>query len=163
MGFYNDGCDDYDDRSYITAPDNSTGGSGSYVTVGYVEPVLGPVGVGASVTVTSRGDVLVSGVVSTAGPIAVAGTTPAGVAPADYLTGGAVSGNLPNGVGATIGIPTNASTAQPTYGTAGAGVSYTVQPTQVYNSFVNSVINGVTNIVNQAVNYGNNAMGVPAH
>jgi hypothetical protein len=163
MGFYNDGgSGGYDDSiSYVTEPDNSTGGG--YVTVGYVEPIIGPVGVGASVTVTSNGDVLVSGVAGTAGPIAVAGTTPAGVAPADERPGGAAGANLPNGAGATIGIPTSSSTAQPTYGTAGAGVSYTVQPTQVYNSFVNGVVNGVTNIVNQAVNYANGAMGVPAH
>lgn len=162
MGFYNDDVDDYsDDKSYITAPDNSTGGS--YVTVGAVAPVAGPAGVGGAVTVTSQGDVLVSAVAGTAGPIATMGTTPPGTSPASYLTGPAVSANLPNGFGATVGIPTNSSTVEPTVGTPGVSISYTVQPTQVYNSFVNSVVNSVNNIVNQAVNYANNAMGVPAH
>lgn len=158
----------YEDEDYGGSADSGSGDSGDsggsssssssssetggkYTTVGGVSPV----GVGAAVTVTDKGDTLISVVIGNPGKIISTGTTPAGEDGKDWLSGLGGSVTLPNGAGAA----TNYSSVQPTVsppGGAGASVSYTVP----LNNNPVPVTDQIRNVVNDAVNYANHAIGI---
>lgn len=157
--YEDDDYSSYDDGgSYADSGDSSSSGSsssneagGKYTTVGGVTAV----GVGGSVTVTDKGDTLVSIVVGNPGKIITTGTTPSGQDPKDWLSGFGGSVNLPNGAGAA----TNFDSVQPTVsppGGAGASVSYTVP----LNSNPVPLSDQFKNVIHDAVNYSNHAVGI---
>lgn len=84
-----------------------------------------PIGFGASVTVTSQGDVLVTGHSGSPGPIVTVGATPPGTN-ASYLEGGAISANLPTGAGVSIPAGGSLNDAHATWGTPGFNYGQTV-------------------------------------
>lgn len=161
-GFFSSSfCSAYNDSSTYSGID-------TYSSFGYVEPLLGPVGLGGSVTFTASGDVLLSGVAGTGGPIISAGMAPAGQSATSYLSGAGMSFN-PAGaagtLGVTTGVPLSDSAFTPTIGTPGASASYTASVGSIYcgavdslNSAVSNFTNAVNNVYNQAVRYGSGAI-----
>lgn len=123
---------------------------------------IGPWGVGGSVTVTSQGDVLVTGLVGTPGPVGTIGATPPGTN-ASYLEGGATNINIGTGAGVSIPEQGGINNAHPTWGTPGLSYGETVNAVDAAQAAAEQAQAEAIRIANEAAAWANQRGGVYDH